>query len=236
MPVSVLVPQICMPVEDHQTALPFQVSHYLRHAVLRRYKDVYVGDMLDFKATLTNIGNTSRDCRTEVYKLATPAARVGDTECKPGEMVWFDTPILCTEGNVRLIIKKHLQRGEQADGLVADPWEQLDDFPMTPNVETVVLLSKGEIDSKKVRVEFSLEDMDMSGFQKGATYEQIKAYVLEHTGLKVSSLYISQIKRKCGLDVGQNYNLSKKEDAKVPKCPPEKEAAIRDALKYFQMI
>ena len=98
--------------------------------------------------------------------------------------------------------------------------------------ETVVLLSKGEIDSKKVRVEFSL----MSGFQKGATYEQIKAYVLEHTGLKVSSLYISQIKRKCGLDVGQNYNLSKKEDAKVPKCPPEKEAAIRDALKYFQMI
>ena len=112
----------------------------------------------------------------------------------------------------------------------------VDLFPGTGHVETVVLLSKGEIDSKKVRVEFSLEDMDMSGFQKGATYEQIKAYVLEHTGLKVSSLYISQIKRKCGLDVGQNYNLSKKEDAKVPKCPPEKEAAIRDALKYFQMI
>lgn len=108
--------------------------------------------------------------------------------------------------------------------------------PGTESVETVVLLSKGEIDSKKVRVEFSLEDMDMSGFQKGATYEQIKTYVLEHTGLKVSSLYISQIKRKCGLDVGQNYNLSKKEDAKVPQCPPEKEAAIRDALKYFQMI
>lgn len=112
----------------------------------------------------------------------------------------------------------------------------IDMFPNTGHCETVVLLSKGEIDSKKVRVEFSLEDMDMSGFQKGATYEQIKAYVLEHTGLKVSSLYISQIKRKCGLDVGQNYNLSKKEDAKVPKCPPEKEAAIRDALKYFQMI
>lgn len=112
----------------------------------------------------------------------------------------------------------------------------VDMFPGTVHCETVVLLSKGEIDSKKVRVEFSLEDMDMSGFQKGATYEQIKAYVLEHTGLKVSSLYISQIKRKCGLDVGQNYNLSKKEDAKVPKCPPEKEAAIRDALKYFQMI
>ena len=112
----------------------------------------------------------------------------------------------------------------------------VDMFPMTGHVETVVLLSKGEIDSKKVRVEFSLEDMDMSGFQKGATYEQIKAYVLEKFELKVSSLYISQIKRKCGLDVGQNYNLSKKENAKVPKCPAEKEAAIMDALKYFQMI
>ena len=112
----------------------------------------------------------------------------------------------------------------------------VDMFPETVHVETVVLLSKGEIDSKKVRVEFSLEDMDMSGFQKGATYEQIKAYVLEHTGLKVSSLYISQIKRKCGLDVGHNYNLSKKEDAKVPQCPPEKEVAIREAFNYFGML
>ena len=112
----------------------------------------------------------------------------------------------------------------------------VDMFPGTRHVETVVLLSKGEIDSKKVRVEFSLEDMDMSGFQKGATYEQIKAYVLEHTGLKVSSLYISQIKRKCGLDVGHNYNLSKKEDAKVPQCPPEKEVAIREAFNYFGML
>ena len=124
----------------------------------------------------------------------------------------------------------------QQEGYQVERVELMDMFPRTVHVETVVLLSKGEVDSKKIRVEFSLEDMDMSGFQKGATYEQIKAYVLEHTGLKVSSLYISQIKRKCGLDVGQNYNLSKKEDAKVPKCPPEKEAAIRDALKYFQMI
>lgn len=73
----------------------------------------------------------------------------------------------------------------------------------------------------------------MSGFQKGATYEQIKAYVLEYTGLKVSSLYISQVKRKCGLDVGQNYKLSKKENAKVPQCPPEKEAAIMEGVKAF---
>ena len=112
----------------------------------------------------------------------------------------------------------------------------VDQFGMTVHVETVVLLSKREIDSKKVRVEFSLEDMDMSEFQDGATYPQIKEYVLEHTGLKVSNLYISQIKRKCGLEVGKNYNLPKSEDSRQPQCPPEKEKAIREAFKYFGMI
>ena len=114
--------------------------------------------------------------------------------------------------------------------------QPFDMFPHTRHVETVVLLSKGEIDSKKVRVEFSLEDMDMSEFQDGATYPQIKEYVLEHTGLKVSNLYISQIKRKCGLEVGKNYNLPKSEDSRQPQCPPEKEKAIREAFKYFGMI
>ena len=107
---------------------------------------------------------------------------------------------------------------------------------LSSHVETVVLLSKGEIDSEKVRVEFSLEDMDMSEFQDGATYPQIKEYVLEHTGLKVSNLYISQIKRKCGIEVGKNYNLPKSEDSRQPQCPPEKEKAIREAFKYFGMI
>ena len=112
----------------------------------------------------------------------------------------------------------------------------LDLTPGTESVETVVLLSKGEVDSKKIRVEFSLEDMDMSEFQDGATYPQIKEYVLEHTGLKVSNLYISQIKRKCGIEVGKNYNLPKSEDSRQPQCPPEKEKAIREAFKYFGMI
>ena len=106
----------------------------------------------------------------------------------------------------------------------------------SPHVETVVLLSKGEVDSKKIRVEFSLEDMDMSEFQDGATYTQIKDYALEHSGLKVSNLYISQIKRKCGIGVGKNYNLPKSEDSRQPQCPPEKEKAIREAFKYFGMI
>ena len=124
----------------------------------------------------------------------------------------------------------------QQEGYQVERVKLMDMFPRTVHVETVVLLSKGEIDSKKVRVEFSLEDMDMSEFQDGATYPQIKEYVLEHTGLKVSNLYISQIKRKCGLEVGKNYNLPKSEDSRQPQCPPEKEKAIREAFKYFGMI
>ena len=148
-------------------------------------------------------------------------------EMQPGRVVY----VSCDSATMARDVKRLADLGYTAQRACA-----VDMFPRADHIETVVLLSKGEIDSKKVRVEFSLEDMDMSGFQKGATYEQIKAYVLEKFELKVSSLYISQIKRKCGLDVGQNYNLSKKENAKVPKCPPEKEAAIMDALKYFQMI
>ena len=124
----------------------------------------------------------------------------------------------------------------QARGYKVKKVQCVDMFPATGNCETVVLLSKGEVDSKKIRVEFSLEDMDMSEFQDGATYPQIKEYVLEHTGLKVSNLYISQIKRKCGIGVGKNYNLPKSEDSRQPQCPPEKEKAIREAFKYFGMI
>ena len=113
--------------------------------------------------------------------------------------------------------------------------QPVDLFPRTAHVETVVLLSK--LNTKQhIEVELNLDELDLTAAESKATYDEIKAYVLEKHGLKVSSLYISQVKRKCGLDVGQNYNLSKKEDAKVPQCPPEKEAAIMDALKHFQMI
>ena len=124
----------------------------------------------------------------------------------------------------------------ERNGYHAEKVQPVDLFPRTKHCETVVLLSKGEVDSKKIRVEFSLEDMDMSEFQDGATYTQIKDYVLEHSGLKVSNLYISQIKRKCGIGVGKNYNLPKSEDSRQPQCPPEKEKAIREAMKYFGMI
>ena len=123
----------------------------------------------------------------------------------------------------------------QQEGYQVERVKLMDMFPRTVHVETVVLLSK--LNTKQhIEVELNLDELDLTSAESKATCDEIKAYVLEKHGLKVSSLYISQVKRKCGLDVGQNYNLSKKEDAKVPQCPPEKEAAIMDALKHFQMI
>ncbi len=123
----------------------------------------------------------------------------------------------------------------QANHYKIEQIQPVDMFPHTQHIETVVLLSK--LNTKQhIEVELNLDKLDLTSAESKATYEEIKAYVLEKHGLKVSSLYISQVKRKCGLDVGPNYNLSKKEDAKVPQCPPEKEAVIIDALKHFEMI
>ena len=121
-------------------------------------------------------------------------------------------------------------------GYQAVECQPCDMFPFTKHVETVVLLSKGMVDSRKVKVDFSLENMDLSEFKGKATYEQIKAYVLEQTGLKVSSLYIAQIKKKCGLDVGENFNLPKSENARQPQCTPQKEEAIMQAFKNFGIV
>ena len=103
------------------------------------------------------------------------------------------------------------------------------------HVETVVLLSKLRSEHH-IEVDLDLDEMDLTAAESKATYEEIKAYVLEKFGPKVSHLYISQVKRKCGLEVGQNYNLPKSEGQRVPQCPPEKEKAIMAALKHFQMI
>ena len=115
-------------------------------------------------------------------------------------------------------------------------WAQpVDMFPWTGHVETVVLLSKLKVDHH-IEIELKMDELDLTAAESKATYDEIKAYVLNKYGLKVSQLYIAQIKRKCGIIERKNYNVSKKEDAKVPQCPPEKEAAIMDALKHFQMI
>ncbi|WP_192934817.1 23S rRNA (uracil(1939)-C(5))-methyltransferase RlmD [Dorea sp. BIOML-A1] len=111
----------------------------------------------------------------------------------------------------------------------------VDQFPHTVHVETVCLLSK--LNAKQhIEVDIHMDELDLTDAEKKATYSEIKEYVLEHTGLKVSSLYIAQVKQKCGIIERENYNKPKSDDAKQPQCPPDKEKAIKEALKHFGMI
>ena len=124
-------------------------------------------------------------------------------------------------------------------GYEAKECTPVDMFPFTKHVETVVLLSKGVVDKdnfRKVRVDFSLEDMDLTELRGKATYAQVKEYIFNEFGLKVSSLYIAQVKKKCGIETGENHNLPKSEDAKQPQVTPEKEEAIMKAFKHFGVI
>ena len=113
--------------------------------------------------------------------------------------------------------------------------QPIDMFPQTAHVETVCLLSK--LNAKQhIEVNLEMDELDLTVAEKKATYDEIKAYVLEHSGLKVSSLYIAQVKQKCGIIERENYNKPKSEDAKQPQCPPDKEKPIKEALKHFGMI
>ena len=114
----------------------------------------------------------------------------------------------------------------------------VDMFPNTVSVETVVLLSQlKQKPDDYINVTIELDDMDITSAETKATYDEIKKYVAEHNaGMKVSNLYISQVKRKCGIEVGKNYNLPKNEDSRQPQCPEDKERAIVEALEHFKMI
>ena len=115
--------------------------------------------------------------------------------------------------------------------------QPVDMFPHTSHVEVVCLLSKLNSNKLKyINVELEMDELDLTAAESKATYEEIKDYVLEHTGLKVSNLYIAQVKQKCGIVERVNYNLPKSENSRQPKCPPGKEAAIWEALKYFRMV
>jgi 23S rRNA (uracil1939-C5)-methyltransferase len=111
----------------------------------------------------------------------------------------------------------------------------VDMFPWTNHVETVVLLSQRKADNH-IEVDLDLDGLDVTSAESKATYNEIQQYVLKETGLMVSNLYIAQIKKKCGIDVGECFNKPKTENAKQPKCPEDKEKAIKDALKHFGMI
>ena len=120
---------------------------------------------------------------------------------------------------------RRLQKG----GYMLQLAEPYDLFPHTEHVETVCLLSKLK-STQHIEVELDMDELDLTAAEKKATYDEIKDYVLEHSGLKVSSLYIAQVKQQCGIIERENYNKPKSEDAKQPQCPPDKEKAIKDVL------
>ena len=123
-------------------------------------------------------------------------------------------------------------------GYKVEKIQPVDMFPHTNHVETVVLLSQlKQKPDDYINVTIELDDVDITSAETKATYDEIKKYVAEHNaGMEVSNLYISQVKRKCGIEVGKNYNLSKNEDSRQPQCPEDKESAIVEALKHFKMI
>ena len=138
--------------------------------------------------------------------------------------------ISCKPTSLARDLETIIRRGYHVDKVCC-----VDQFPRTSHVETVVLLSQQKPDDT-IEIDLDLDELDATSAELKATYQEIKDYVLKEFGLKVSSLYISQVKRKCGIEVGENYNLPKSENARVPQCPKEKEEAIKAALKYFAMI
>ena len=138
--------------------------------------------------------------------------------------------VSCDPATLARDVKRFAQEGYCAVRAAA-----VDMFPGTANVETVCLLSK--LNTKQhIEINLDMDELDLTDAEKKATYQEIKDYVLEHSGLKVSSLYIAQVKQKCGIIERENYNKPKSEDAKQPQCPPDKEKAIKEALKHFGMI
>ena len=111
----------------------------------------------------------------------------------------------------------------------------VDMFPFTANCETVCLLSQRKPDTT-IEVDLDISELEVSSAETKATYEEIKSYVLKKFGLKVSNLYIAQVKRECGIVERINYNLPKTEGNRVPQCPEDKRKAIKDAFIHFQMI
>ena len=138
--------------------------------------------------------------------------------------------VSCDPATLARDVKRFDERGYRAVRAAA-----VDMFPRTANVETICLLSK--LNAKQhIEINLDMDELDLTDAEKKATYQEIKDYVLEHSGLKVSSLYIAQVKQKCGIIERENYNKPKSEDAKQPQCPPDKEKAIKEALTHFGMI
>ena len=147
-------------------------------------------------------------------------------EMQPGRVVY----VSCDSATMARDVKRLADLGYTAQRACA-----VDMFPRADHVETICLLSK--LNAKQhIEINLDMDELDLTDAEKKATYQEIKDYVLEHSGLKVSSLYIAQVKQKCGIIERENYNKPKSEDAKQPQCPPDKEKAIKEALTHFGMI
>ena len=147
-------------------------------------------------------------------------------EMQPGRVVY----VSCDSATMARDVTRLADLGYTAQRACA-----VDMFPRADHVETICLLSK--LNAKQhIEINLDMDELDLTDAEKKATYQEIKDYVLEHSGLKVSSLYIAQVKQKCGIIERENYNKPKSEDAKQPQCPPDKEKAIKEALTHFGMI
>ena len=147
-------------------------------------------------------------------------------EMQPGRVVY----VSCDSATMARDVKRLADLGYTAQRACA-----VDMFPRADHIETICLLSK--LNAKQhIEINLDMDELDLTDAEKKATYQEIKDYVLEHSGLKVSSLYIAQVKQKCGIIERENYNKPKSEDAKQPQCPPDKEKAIKEALTHFGMI
>ena len=174
----------------------------------------------------------SRNLRPDVIMVDPPRKGCGRDACE--QIAAFSAPrivmVSCNAATAARDCACFAELGYSTDKCVA-----VDMFSGTNHVETVCLLSK--LQSKEhIEIEVKMDELDLTAAEKKATYEEIKTYVLEHTGLKVSSLYIAQVKQKCGIIERENYNKPKSENAKQLQCPPEKEKAIKEALHHFGMI
>ena len=176
--------------------------------------DCGIGDLVDVVSLDPPRKGCDEACLSAVLELS--PKRIVYVSCDPGSLARD---------------MKYLREG----GYALEKWVGIDNFPRTGHVETVALLSKLDVD-KHISVEIELDELDLTSAESKASYAQIKEYILEKFDLKVSTLYIAQIKKKCGIVLRENYNKSKKEKQVIPQCTPEKEEAIMDALRHFKMI
>ena len=176
--------------------------------------DCSIGDMVDVVSLDPPRKGCDEACLSAVLELS--PKRIVYVSCDPGSLARD---------------MKYLREG----GYELEKWVGIDNFPRTGHVETIALLSKLDVD-KHIDVEIKLDELDLTSAESKASYAQIKEYILEKFDLKVSTLYIAQIKKKCGIVLREHYNKSKKEKQIFPQCTPEKEEAIMDALRHFKMI